>query len=103
MSENVKAGKWVQIHSIVLPAGERAPQAPDDTKKVALELRINGFLLEDAEVGEEVEIETYIGRKLKGILKDPDPSYEHKFGKPIAEILRIGRQVKEILKEEEEV
>lgn len=101
MSEKVEKGSWVQIHQVVLPAGERAPQVPDDTQEVPLELRVKGFLLTEAEIGEEVEIETMTGRKLKGILENPDPSYEHKFGRLLPEILRIGKQVKSMLKEEE--
>ena len=97
----IKAGSWVQIHQIVLPAGERAPQVPEDTQKVPLELMVNGFLVYDAELGEEVEIETFTGRRLKGTLKDPDPSYEHKFGKPVPEMMKIGKQLKNILNDGE--
>lgn len=97
----VAAGSWVEIHKIVLPVGERAPQVPEDTQKVPLELRVKGFLVEEAEVGEEVEIETFTGRKMKGTLKDADPSYEHKFGKPVQEILHIGPQIKSILNNRE--
>lgn len=36
----MKAGKgeWVMIHNIVLAPSERAPQVPDDTKEVPLEM-----------------------------------------------------------------
>jgi hypothetical protein len=97
MADIVKAGAWVQIHTVVLEAGKRAPQVPEDTQGVPLELRVNGFLTRDAEVGEEVEIETPIGRSLKGILKDPAPSYEHKFGRPVPELQKVGRDLKAIL------
>ena len=97
----VSAGSWVEIHKIILSAEERAPQVPDDTQKVPLELRVKGFLLEDAELGEEVEIETFTGRKHKGKLKDADPSYEHKFGKPIEELLKVGPQIRGILRDKE--
>ncbi len=100
MSDRIEAGSWVQIHQVVLPVGERAPQVPDDTREVPLELRVKGFLLSEGKIDEEVEIETITGRRLKGILEDPDPSYEHKFGRPLPEILKIGRQLKSILKEE---
>lgn len=101
MMAKVSAGSWVEIHKIVLSADERAPQVPEDTAKVPLELRVKGFLVDDAELGEEAEIETFTGRKHKGILKDSDPSYDHKFGKPIEELLKVGPQIREIIRDEE--
>lgn len=98
--ETIKAGSWVQIHQIVLPAGERAPQVPEDTQKVPLELRVKGYLVEDGKMGEEVEIETFTGRRLKGTLEKVEPSYEHVFGKPLPEMLNIGKQLREMLNEE---
>ncbi len=95
------AGSWVEIFQTVLEADKRAPQVPDDTKKVPLELKVKGFLVEAAELGEEVEIKTFAGRKLKGKLNKIEPAYEHKFGRPILEILKVGPQIREILAENE--
>ena len=36
----VKKGTWVLIHRNILEPEERAPQVPDDTKKVPLEMWI---------------------------------------------------------------
>lgn len=94
---NVKKGEWVQIYSIVLKPEERAPQLPEDTKKVPLELRVKGFLLEDARIGDEVTIETVIGRRVSGKLEKVNPRYEHDFGNPIPELLRIGIEAKNLL------
>lgn len=33
-----KRGDWVRIHSIVLEVGERAPNIPEDTQNVPLEV-----------------------------------------------------------------
>lgn len=99
--EKVSAGNWVEIHKIILEADERAPQVPEDTKKVPLELRVKGFLVEDAKVGEEAEIETFTGRRHKGTLKDADPSYDHKFGKPIKELQKVGPQIRNIIRDKE--
>lgn len=101
MAEKIQAGSWVQIYQVVLEAGLRAPQVPEDTGNVPLELRINGFLIRDAFVGEEVEIETLIGRRLRGVLKDPTPSYEHKFGRPVPELLKVGKELRNILGKKE--
>ncbi|MCF8009177.1 MAG: 2-amino-4-ketopentanoate thiolase [Halanaerobiales bacterium] len=100
MGDIIKAKSWVQIYQVVLPAGKRAPQVPDDTKKVPLELKVKGFLKEDAKMKDNVEIKTVTNRTLKGKLIEVNPSYEHKFGKMIPELLRIGSQIREIIKEE---
>jgi len=93
-----KKGDWVRIHNVVLTPEERAPQIPEDTKKVPLEMWDKGFLLEDhASIGDEVAIETIIGRRLKGRMIDINPQYDHGWGSCIPEILHIGRQAKLIL------
>ncbi len=96
----VPKGSWVQIHQIVLNPEERAPQVPDDTKQVPLELRVNGFLDQDAEIGKEVTITTLIGRKLTGYLRKENPRYEYDFGQPIPALLTIGQELRNFLFEE---
>lgn len=95
---DAKKGNWVRIHKLVLEAGERAPGIPEDTQKVPLELWTKGFLLNEcANIGEKVEIETYIGRKMEGILLEVDPYYEHDYGKFIPELSYIGKQVRALI------
>lgn len=99
---NAKKGDWVRIHTVVLTSEERAPQVPDDTKNVPLEMWDKGFLLDDlATIGDEVEVETIIGRRLKGKMIEINPRYDHAWGDCVPEILHIGRQVKTILAGEE--
>lgn len=99
-----KRGDWVRIHSIVLEVGERAPNIPEDTQNVPLEVWVKGFLLdESAKIGDLVEVETYIGRKVKGNLLEINPHWEHDYGKAVPEILYIGRQARELLSEEGEI
>lgn len=92
-----KKGDWVRIHNVVLKPDERAPQVPEDTKKVPLEMWVKGFILKDAKIGEEVEIETITCRKVVGKLIEINPTYSHDFGKCIPEVLKIGIQLKNIL------
>ncbi len=92
-----KTGDYVRIESVVLTPEQRAPQVPDDTKKVPLELWVRGFVTADAEVGEEVEIKTITGRMVKGTLVEENPTYRHSFGEHVPEIYQIGLQLKEIL------
>lgn len=93
----IKKGEWVRIHKIILQPSERAPQVPEDTKKVPLEMWDKGFLQEDAEMGNEVTIETVTGRKETGKLIEVNPYYEHDFGKFVPELLVIDKQVRDIL------
>ena len=93
----VRKGDWVRIHEIILKPEERAPQVPDDTKKVPLELWVNGFILHDAEVGDRVTIETMTGRKITGVLVETNPRYTHNFGEAVPQLLTIGRELKRLL------
>lgn len=92
-----KKGDWVQIHQIVLKPEERAPQVPEDTKKVPLELWVKGYAVTEAKVGEQIEIETTTGRKVNGELVAINPRYIHSFGDFVPELLKVDVQVKEIL------
>lgn len=92
-----KKNDWVKIHNIVLQPEERAPQVPDDTKRVPLEMWVKGFILNDALLNEVVKVKTITGRIVEGTLVEINPSHEHNFGKCIPEILQIGLQLKEIL------
>ena len=99
MTEEIKKGTWVEIHKIVLPAGERAPQVPEDTQQVPLEMRVKGFLVEPVSLGDEAEIVTTVGRHLRGNLIDVNPPYTHQFGSPVPELSTIGQEVRAILRE----
>ncbi|OQY34935.1 MAG: 2-amino-4-ketopentanoate thiolase [Spirochaetaceae bacterium 4572_59] len=93
-------GDWVRIHKIILTSPERATQLPDDTKEVPLEMWDKGFLLNArAREGDEVEIESIIGRNLTGTLLEKNPQFHHSWGSCIPEILQIGRQVRGMLQE----
>ena len=101
--EIARKGDWVRIHNVVLTPDQRAPQVPEDTKSVPLELWTKGFLLDDeAKIGDTVNIETYIGRKVTGKLIEINPYYKHDFGKCVPELLYIGRQLRGILEGGEE-
>ena len=98
---DAKRGDWVRIHKIILEVGQRASNIPEDTQKVPLEMWDKGFLLDEkANIGDEVEVETYIGRIVKGRLIEVNPYYKHDFGKSVPELLYIGRQARSILEDE---
>ncbi len=89
----LKKGEWVQIHTIILTPDQRAPQVPADTQEVPLEMWVKGFLLEDAEIGDEVEIETVTKRIAKGTLVQGNPTFYHSFGDFVPEIVEIDRML----------
>lgn len=94
---DAKCNDWVIIHNIVLTPKQRAPQVPDDTKKVPLEMWIKGFIQSDGNIGDLVEVKTITGRFVKGNLVQVNPYYTHDYGKCIPELLQIGIQAKKIL------
>lgn len=93
----VKKGQWVIIHRNILSPAERAPQVPEDTKLVPLEMWVKGYLNHDAEIGQEVEITTRTKRVETGKLLEVNPYYKHDFGKFVPELLQITEQAREIL------
>lgn len=94
---NARQGAWVRIHSIVLAPAERAPQVPEDTRKVPLEMWVKGFLNHDAALGEEVTVTTMTGRTARGTLLEINPCYRHNYGECLPELLTIGLQARAIL------
>lgn len=98
MNDSIEKGTWVEIWRIVLPAGKRATQVPDDTRKVPLEMKVKGFLVAPAILGGEAEIETSTGRRLSGTLTKVNPSYSHSFGPPIPELSAIAGEVLAMLR-----
>ena len=99
MTERALKNTWVEIGGVVLQKDERAPNLPDDTKQVPLEMRVKGFLLHDAEKGGEAEIITPSGRTVRGILTGINPEYAHMFGRPIPELSPIAGEIRAILRE----
>ena len=96
-----RRGDWVQVHLVVLEAGERAPQVPNDTAKVPLEMKVKGSLVEDlAVIGDTVTVETSVGRKITGELVAIDPPYDVGFGPPPVELRSVGSELRKILKQE---
>lgn len=88
----IQPGTWVEIEQVVLTPEQRAPTLPEDTKQVPYLLRVSGFLIEPAELGEPARIRTIVGRELSGVLKTVNPSYSHSFGTVVPELLTIGTE-----------
>ncbi|MCF7935286.1 MAG: 2-amino-4-ketopentanoate thiolase [Synergistales bacterium] len=93
-------GDFVQIYQVILAAGERAPQVPEDTAAVPLEMKVKGFLdTEEAGIGDQVSIRTMTGRTLQGMLVAANPPYEITFGEIPPELLPVGQELRARLHE----
>jgi len=90
--ETVPAGTWVEIEQVILTPEQRAPSLPEDTRNVPYVMRVSGFLIEPAALGEPARITSLIGRVISGTLRQVNPSYSHSFGATVAELLTIGRE-----------
>ncbi len=92
---DARRGDLIQIHKIVLEPDQRPDTLPESTKSRPYEGWIKGFLLnKEARIGDEVQIESYIGREVSGTLVSVNPTYDHGFGSPQKELLSIGRELK---------
>lgn len=97
LMELVKKNTWVEVKNIILDPENRSNQLPNDTKKVPYEMKVRGFLANDAYINETVNIKTLSGRLVKGELVQSHPGYNHSFGPPVKELLHIGEEEKSIL------
>lgn len=95
--QKIEQGTWVEVRKILLQPEERSDRLPEDTKQIPYVMRVRGFLSHAASINEEVEIVTLSGRKVKGTLTKRDPGYEHGFGSPVYELLKIGEEEHKIL------
>ena len=60
---------------------------------------VKGFISHDANIGDQVTITTYAGRELTGKLIAVNPAYGHDFGRPVPELLTIGRELRTLLED----
>lgn len=97
MMKNAKKGDWVQIHDVLLPAGSRAHQVPEDTQTCDLDLWVKGILQQDAVEGDLAEIVTVTGRHVTGTLCDVNPKYFHTYGDFTPELLQVDLQVRKMI------
>jgi hypothetical protein len=93
----IERGRWSRIHRVELEPSARAPGLPADTAAVPFETWINGWLVEDAEIGRPARLRTSTGRVVEGELVAVDPGYDHTFGSPPAALHRAGERSRELL------
>lgn len=95
-----KAGDWVEIQNLVPNSENIARHILDDAKEAPLVQWLRGFLLtKEAAIGDEVVIETMIGRNAKGCLCAVNPRYEYDFGEPIKELIEVKMELQREIEE----
>ena len=88
----IPKGTWVEVERTLLATDRNALRQPlDPAKAPSYVVRVSGFLLEDAELGQQVKIRTIMGKLHTGKLRIQSPSYGHSFGHTVPELLKIGR------------
>jgi hypothetical protein len=75
----VTKGTWVEVERVVTRPGDRIPGPLKDFMKPPQVVRVAGFLLEDAELGQHVRIRTIVGNEHTGKLRIENPGYGHSF------------------------
>jgi hypothetical protein len=90
----VPAGAWVEVRQVILEAGYRAPNIPDDTARVDFVARIRGFLESDAAMAAEATVRTLAGRRVSGRLSAVNPRNPADFGNPVPELLQLGEEAR---------
>lgn len=93
----IKIGTFVEITNKVLDPEDRSPVIPEETKSTPLMMWVRGFTTTECNLGEETEVETPSGRKVRGVVTAVEPAYTHDFGRYVSEIAYIGKQAKEMI------
>ena len=99
MTEQTRCGvdDWVEVEAILLETADRSKNLPADTAAQPLRMWLKGFAQAEADMGEEVTVRTVTGRTVTGALSAINPGYFHTFGKPIPELVHVGRDLRERL------
>ena len=82
----IKKGTYVYIKKIVLKSSERSSHIPLDTLDKDFVMKVKGYLVNDASLGDNVDILTETKRKVSGILIEANPTYTHSFGDYLDEV-----------------
>lgn len=92
---SIPKGTWVEVERILTGAGRRLQAWPfDGDRPSPVALRVSGFLMEDAELGQAVRVRTVNGKVYVGQVRIENPGYGYSFAHSAPE-LRPGLQDRE--------
>lgn len=89
--------RWVEIGFTVLRPEERTAHLPEDTQRVPYYCRLKGFAAGEPSVGDVVEVETQLGRRVRGEVLSINPLFSHGFGAPVEELIVAGLEARALL------
>jgi hypothetical protein len=89
--------RWVEIGFTVLRPEERTAHLPEDTQRVPYYCRLKGFAAGEPSVGDVVEVETQLGRRVTGEVLRVNPRFGHDFGAPVEELIVAGLEARALL------
>ena len=97
--ERCAVGEWVEVERVLLEPTDRSSNLPPETASKPLLTWVKGFALTAVEIGDGLSVETMTGRIVTGNLSAINPGYFHTFGKPIAELVHVGPDLRARLAE----
>ncbi|MDA3936323.1 MAG: 2-amino-4-oxopentanoate thiolase subunit OrtA [Actinomycetota bacterium] len=89
-----EVGEWVEVERVLLEPADRSPNLPPETASQPMLVWVAGFAMSEADLGDEVSVETMTGRTVTGRLSAINPGYYHTFGDPVPELVRVGRDLR---------
>jgi 2-amino-4-ketopentanoate thiolase alpha subunit len=101
MATSADGPEWVEIEWTVLEPADRAATCPPDTRAVPYVARARGMAV-DPVPGADAEIVTTTGRLVRGRIRDVSPGYDHSFGRPLPEWIRMRDSIRAALHRTEE-
>jgi hypothetical protein len=88
------AGDWIEVERMILDPSQRSTNLPPETAAKPLMMWVKGFAQSDGALGEEMTVETMTGRTVTGTLSAINPGYFHTFGRPITELVHVGKDLR---------
>ena len=86
--------EWVEVERVLLEPADRSAALPPETAEKQMLVWVNGFATAEADIGDDVTVETMTGRLVTGRLSAINPGYFHTFGKPVPELIGVGRDLR---------
>jgi len=87
-------GEWVEVERVLLEPADRSAALPADTAAQPMLVWVAGFAQAEAELGQDVTVETMTGRAVTGRLSAINPGYHHTFGNPLPELVHVGTDLR---------
>ncbi len=84
---------YVRIRKTILKPNERSTNLPKETTLVPFKMWVKGYLTEDADLFDIVNIKTTTGRIESGRLKEANPPYKHSYGDFVPELLTLKQTI----------